>query len=80
MELIGAKAWIKRNSGRDEILRLQMESKGKVIAYLLFPAYEPNESDLGRILFDDEGNWIYDGNDLTIAEQEQIARFILKHT
>lgn len=80
MELIEAKAWIKRTGGRDEILRLQMESEGKVIAYRLFPAYEPGESDLGRILFDVEGNWIYDGYELSIAEQEQVAKFIQKHT
>jgi hypothetical protein len=30
----------------------------------------------GRILFDKKGNWIYDGDKFTTAEQEQLAGFI----
>jgi|GEM_PF-609226 len=32
----------------------------------------------GRILFDEDENWIYDGNTFTPGEQEQLAVFILK--
>lgn len=28
---------------------------------------------IGRILFDDQGHWIYDGGYLTIQEQESLA-------
>ena len=38
---------------------------------------DQNPNYLGRILFDPEGHWIYDGDILTIAEQEQIGEFIL---
>jgi len=31
----------------------------------------------GQILFDGNGYWIYDGNQIGIPEQEQIAEFIL---
>lgn len=32
----------------------------------------------GRILFDEEGNWIYDGDEFIADEQEQLARFIMQ--
>ena len=39
--------------------------------------YDPlAESALGRILFDAADNWIYDGEALSIDEQEDIAGFI----
>ena len=31
---------------------------------------------IGRILFDADDNWIYDGNVLTVDEQEDVAGFI----
>ena len=37
------------------------------------------EEDLGRILFDDADNWIYDGQLLTINEQEEVAGLICGH-
>lgn len=44
------------------------------------PGYEaPKVESLGRLLFDREGNWIYDGNRLTIDEQEEAAGFITGH-
>lgn len=33
---------------------------------------------LGRILFDEDENWIYDGDKFTPGEQEQLAVFIIK--
>lgn len=37
---------------------------------------DKNPDYLGRILFDNNGNWIYDGELLSIYEQEQIGEFI----
>jgi hypothetical protein len=37
------------------------------------------EEDLGRILFDNADNWIYDGQLLTITEQEEVAGLITGH-
>lgn len=34
---------------------------------------------LGRILFDAEDNWIYDGEMLDVEEQEEVAGFISGH-
>ena len=34
------------------------------------------EMELGCILFDADDNWIYDGDILTVGEQEDIAGFI----
>jgi hypothetical protein len=39
--------------------------------YLLYDGLDGTE--LGRILLDEVGNWIYDGQILTIAEQEEVA-------
>lgn len=42
--------------------------------------YDPlEEQELGRILFDAHGHWIYDGRMLSVAEQEDIAGFITGH-
>lgn len=76
-----AKAWVKRNSGPDEIVRVvpAMERNGVILCYHLYTAFEENPDYLGRILFDVQGYWIYDGEVLTIAEQEQVARFIINY-
>ena len=42
--------------------------------YQLYDALQ--ERTIGRVLFDAEGNWIYDGNLLTVEEQEEVAGFI----
>lgn len=34
---------------------------------------------IGRILFDQNDNWIYDGNELSVDEQEDLAGFITGH-
>jgi len=34
------------------------------------------EQNIGRILFDADANWIYDGTALNIEEQEEVAGFI----
>jgi hypothetical protein len=73
-------AWIKRKNGPDEVVQIIPDTinNGEVLSYELKLAYEAGY--LGRILFDAEGYWIYDGEILTVAEQEQLARFIILHT
>ncbi|MFD2872029.1 hypothetical protein ACFS5N_06095 [Mucilaginibacter ximonensis] len=48
--------------------------KDATLVYELHKAYE--QEYLGRILFDEQGYWIYDGEELTVAEQEQLGKFI----
>jgi hypothetical protein len=74
MELVRpANAWVKRRSGPDEIVRIvpEGETKGIGQSYKLYAAFstmgsldlpdEQNTDFLGRVLFDTEGYWIYDG-------------------
>jgi hypothetical protein len=42
--------------------------------YQLYDALQ--EKYIGRVLFDANGYWIYDGNLLSIAEQEEVAGYI----
>ena len=85
-----ANAWVKRRTGPDEIVRIvpDVEKEGKVLSYRLYIAYGTLKDDLpdnqnpdylGRILFDTEGYWIYDGEMLAVAEQEQLAKFIINY-
>jgi len=76
-----AKVWLKRKDGPGEIVRVVLDTGigSQVIAYNLYNAFEENSGYLGRILFDPEGYWIYDGSTLTIAEQEHLAKFITEY-
>ncbi|MGY4536139.1 hypothetical protein ACVW0P_000533 [Mucilaginibacter sp. UYNi724] len=76
-----ARAWVKRKNGPDEVVRiiLDLESRDAALCYLLYTAYHKEPDYLGRILFDIEGYWIYDGETLTINEQEQVAKFIINY-
>ena len=76
-----ARAWVKRKNGPDEVVRivLDADSKDATLCYQLFTAYDERPDYLGRILFDTQGYWIYDGEALTINEQEQVARFIINY-
>ena len=69
-------AWIKRNNGPDEVVSVihDTQCEDAALVYNLYTAFEADF--LGRILFDEQGFWIYDGNDLTVAEQEQLGKFI----
>jgi len=73
--------WLKRKDGPGEIVRVVLDAGigNKVIAYNLYHAFEDDPGYLGRILFDSEGYWIYDGSILTIAEQEHLAKFIIDY-
>jgi hypothetical protein len=75
------KVWIKRKNGAGEIIRVMLDPSAgsKVIAYNLYNAFNERSDYLGRILFDAKGYWIYDGSDMSIDEQEQLAKFIISH-
>lgn len=76
-----AKAWVKRKNGPDEVIRilLDAESKDAKLCYKLFTAYDERPDYWGRILFDAQGYWIYDGTILSVQEQEQVAAFIINY-
>ncbi|MDB5129345.1 hypothetical protein [Mucilaginibacter sp.] len=76
-----AKAWVKRKSGPDEIVRIipDFKNEGRVLSYELYTAFEENPDYMGRILFDTKGYWIYDGEILSVTEQEQLAKFIINY-
>jgi hypothetical protein len=69
-------SWIKRKNGPDEVVSViaDIQSGDAALVYNLYTAFE--ETYLGRILFDNQGYWIYDGNELTVSEQEQLSKFI----
>jgi hypothetical protein len=69
-----AKAWLKRKNAPDEVIRVVLE---RARCYNLYAAYEEKPEYWGRILFDQEGYWIYGGEALTIDKQEQLARVII---
>jgi hypothetical protein len=76
-----ARTWVKRNNGPDEVIRiiLDLENRDAVFCYHLYTAYDNQPDHLGRILFDAQGYWIYDGGLLSIPEQEQVATFIINY-
>jgi len=69
-------AWIKRKSGPDEIISViaDIQCTDAALVYNIYTAFEAGY--LGRILFDNAGYWIYDGDELTVAEQEQLGKWI----
>jgi hypothetical protein len=76
-----AKAFIKRKIGPDEVIRILPEQapENSSPSYVLYTAFDENPDCLGKILFDVNGYWIYDGEILSISEQEQIAKFIINY-
>jgi hypothetical protein len=72
-------AWLKRKNGPDEVVRIvhDTESHDATLVYSIYTAFEVQPDHWGRILFDEQGYWIYDGELLTISEQEQVAKFII---
>ncbi len=74
-----AKAWVKRRSGKGEIIQVIPDPAftGAGRSYELYTTFEQAPDYLGRILFDTQDYWIYDGDTLSIAEQEQVAKFIV---
>ena len=74
-----SKIWLKRRSDQVMILQIVPDNQGDntIPNYALFEAFDQPQY-LGCILFDSKGYWIYDGNDLSVTEQEQVANFILR--
>lgn len=74
------KTYIKSKQGSDEIIRVVPAGmEGAVEVYNLYTAFEDRPDYLGRVLFDAQGYWMYDGTTLSISEQEQLARFIVNY-
>lgn len=75
-----ARAWLTHSDGSSEVIRI-VPSLAPVMhqCYELYVAYEPNADSLGRLLFDDNSYWIYDGIILSVQEQEQVAAFIINY-
>lgn len=75
------RAWVKRQRGPDEVVSIRLDAgcKDAALVFRLYSAYEETPDYLGRILFDTQGFWIYDGDILTISEQEQLAKFIINY-
>jgi hypothetical protein len=74
-------AFVKRKNGPDEVIRIipgRFHPKAAQ-CYRLYTAFDEYSEELGCILFDARGDWIYDGNELNIAEQEQLADFIINY-
>lgn len=55
------------------------QSMDQTQSYNLFSAYEHDPEYLGRILFDKQSYWIYDGQTLSATEQEKLAGFIIRY-
>jgi len=74
---MNSKAWLKRRGCADEVVNVVSGTpNGLVTRYDLFTAYDQPAEYLGCILFDADGYWIYDGDVLTVDEQEQLNKFI----
>jgi hypothetical protein len=75
-----AKAWLNRDDESSEVIRVVRDHAPQGHqCYRLYPAYDPSAENIGRLLFDAGGYWIYDGNDLSVGEQEQVAAFIMNY-
>jgi len=74
------KVYLRRKGEPDLVVKIppEINHQRRRLCYELYTAFD-NPSYLGSILFDENGYWIYDGNDLSINEQEQIARFIINY-
>ena len=72
-------AWIKRKNAPDEVVSVMpaIQCTDAAFVYNLYTAFD--KAYLGRILFDEQGYWIYDGEQLTVMEQEQLGKFIRCH-
>jgi len=74
-----AKAWLSRPNGGEVIRVVPSYAPVGMQCYELYTSFENTPDNLGRILFDSEGFWIYDGYHLSINEQEQLAGFIIHY-
>lgn len=76
-----AKAFVKQKNGLAEVIRVIPEFApiNAAQCYQLYTAFDEKTDNLGCILFDAQGYWIYDGDILGIEEQEQLADFIINY-
>lgn len=75
-----AKAWVRRTGEPDEVIQIVPgTSSAAGMSYDLYTAFEKTPDYLGRILFDSNGYWIYDGEAISVDEQEQLAKFIINY-
>ncbi|MFC0513168.1 hypothetical protein ACFFGT_03115 [Mucilaginibacter angelicae] len=76
-----AKAFVKRKHGPDEVIRIIPDRFHPKAAqcYRLYTSFDEDPDELGCILFDAQGYWIYDGSFLAVTEQEQVADFIINY-
>jgi hypothetical protein len=71
-----ATAHIKRAAGLNPMIVVKpFVENERHRMYKLYLGYENDY--LGCIMFDEQGYWIYDGDELTVEESEDIARFII---
>jgi len=76
-----ARVYLKRKGMPDVVVKIAPEinhHQRRRLCYELYAAFN-NPDYLGRILFDENGYWIYDGDDFSVDEQELIARFIINY-
>jgi hypothetical protein len=76
-----ARAWLRHNDGATEVVTIVPKEGFAAAAqcYEIYTAYDERPVYLGRILFDEQGYWIYDGDTLQVDEQEQLGHFILNY-
>ena len=76
-----AKAWLKYRNGTREVVNIvpDTEQNDAEQCYEIYTAYEHSPVYMGRVLFDVQGYWIYDGSLLQVDEQEQLAHFIMTY-
>jgi hypothetical protein len=84
------KRWVYMKDGHNQIILVTPDdtSGDPIRIFELCLAYHNGERAvcgqypedyLGRILFDADGNWIYDGEALKVEEQEQIGDYIANY-
>jgi|GEM_PF-5374617 len=65
----------KEKKRKDEVVRIVPGKEGLVFVYELLPAFEKSRQLLGRILVDQEGYWIYGGNDWKLMSRNILQTF-----
>jgi hypothetical protein len=60
-------------------LTFQVSSDGLGVFFTFFTELAGKEDVLGRMLFDDVDNWVYEGRGMSVSEQEDLAFQILHY-